>query len=106
MGLGEGRGVSREGGGSSFGSEREAGGGTNYIHEGSLATGGCLGGQGGLRFGPRAGARECECLCICRERGHKKGLSGMWEGRGVSREGGRELSRIREGGWWGHRLYS
>ena len=28
------------GGGSSLGSEREAGGGTDYVHEGSLATGG------------------------------------------------------------------
>ena len=27
---------------------------------------------------------------------------GLGEGRGISREGGRELFRIREGGWWKH----
>ena len=55
-------------------------------------------GRGGLQFGQRARARECECFCICRERGHSKGLSGVWEGRGVSWEGGeRSLSDPR--GW-------
>ena len=36
-----------------------------------------MGVWGGLWFGPRAGARECKCLCICRKRGHIKGVSGV-----------------------------
>ena len=36
-----------------------------------------MGVWGGLWFGPRAGARECECLCICGKRGHRKGVSGV-----------------------------
>ena len=38
---------------------------------------GLSGAQGGLWFGARAGARECECLCICGECGHRKGVSGV-----------------------------
>ena len=57
-----------------------------------------MGVRRGLWFGPRAEARECECLCISGERGHRKGLSGVWEGHGVSQEGGeRALLDLR--GW-------
>ena len=43
----------------------------------------------------------CLTVCISGERGHRMGLSGIWEGCDVSHEGGRELFRIQEGGWWG-----
>ena len=87
MGFGEGGGVG-EGVGSSFGSEREAARSTISHGAASLVRMGLSGARGGLRFGARPGARECECLCISGERGHRKGLSGMWKGCGVSREGG------------------
>ena len=45
------------GGGSSFGSEREAGGSTISVHKGNLVRMGRGGAWGGLRFGARAGAR-------------------------------------------------
>ena len=47
-----------------------------------------MGGRGGLRFGSRAGARECECLCICGERGHRKGVSGVRGGPRCELRGG------------------
>ena len=45
------------GGGSSFGSEREAGGSTISVHEGSLVRMRWGGARGGLRFGVGFGAR-------------------------------------------------
>ena len=37
--------------------------------------------RGGLRFEPRARARQCECVCTSGKRGHRMGLSGVWEGK-------------------------
>ena len=51
VGLGEGREVSPEGGGSSFGSERKAGGSTISHGAASLVRMGLSGAHGGLRFG-------------------------------------------------------
>ena len=49
-----------------------------------------MGVREGLWFGPRAGARECECLCICGEHGHKKGVSGVRGGPRCEPRGGEE----------------
>ena len=64
------------GGGSSFGSEREAGGSTISHGAASLVRMGRGGARRGLRFGAGAGASSCECWGICEERGHRQGGSG------------------------------